>query len=76
MSGPGNQQERDALQAKALNALQPFSLAVIEVQSICLGGRIIIALLIGCDPVHLSAIESDLADVARANKFEVAAELL
>ena len=41
-----------------------------------MGGRIIIATLIDCDPAHLSAIEEELGSALASHSLDVATELL
>ncbi len=52
--------------------LEPFSLSILEVQKIALRGRLILALLIACDPAHVRAIEDDLAAFGESTGFDVA----
>ncbi|MFM8404605.1 MAG: hypothetical protein ACKOAA_01865 [Actinomycetota bacterium] len=76
ISGPGFQSELESAQGITLQSLEPFALSVKETQSICMGGRIIIATLIDCDPAHLSAIEEDLRSALAPHSLDVATELL
>lgn len=66
----------DEIRAKALGALSPFTLHVREDQSICMAGRLILAIDLDCDPVHLSAIESDLRGAIALHKCDVASEII
>jgi hypothetical protein len=76
ISGPGMQSQLDEVKAKTTIALKPFALSIRENQSICLGGRIIAATLIDCDPAHLSAIEQDLKMALHGSNLDVATELI
>ena len=40
--------------------LAPFSLEILETQRIALRGKLIVGILIGCDPAHVLAIEKDI----------------
>ncbi len=40
--------------------LTPFSLEILETQRIALRGKLIVGILIGCDPAHVLAIEEDI----------------
>jgi hypothetical protein len=76
ISGPGMQSQLDEVKATITSALKPFALSIRENQSICLGGRIIVASLIDCDPAHLSAIEQDLKLALHGSNCDVATELI
>ena len=70
------QSQLDEVKAKITIALKPFTLSIRENQNICLGGRIIVATLIDCDPAHLSAIEQDLKLALHGSNLDVASELI
>lgn len=76
LSGPGESPGLEKAREKALSTLAPFSLSVDDVQSINMGGRLILALLISCDQAHLPAIEKDLREQFASSSIDVAAELL
>jgi len=42
--------------------LAPFSLEILDNQRIALRGKLIIGILIGCDPAHVLAIEEDILE--------------
>ncbi len=52
--------------------ISPFALEIREVQKIQLRGRLILGLLIACDPAHASAIEDDLSAFSLNSGFDVA----
>ena len=52
--------------------LQPFSLEIREIQRITLRGRLILGILIACDPAHVLAIEEDLLQFNKATGIDVA----
>lgn len=76
LSGPGDLAELDEAKSVVRSTLSPFSLSIEEIQSINIGGRLIIAVLIACDDAHLQAIEKDLRDQCAALNLDVAAELI
>lgn len=76
MSGPGGPLELDKAKSVVKETLAPFSLAIEDMQSINIGGRMILALEIACDAAHLSAIETDLKESCASLNLDVAAELL
>jgi hypothetical protein len=51
-------------------------LAIDEIQSINIAGRLILAILISCDDAHLPAIEKDVREHCASVHLDVAAELL
>ena len=66
----------EEIRTNALAALSPFTLHLREDQSICIAGRLILAIDLDCDPVHLSAIESDIRSAIALHKCDVAAEII
>lgn len=76
LSGPGNHEELEKAKAIVQSALSPFSLAIDEIQSINIAGRLILAILISCDDAHLPAIEKDVREHCASLHLDVAAELL
>ena len=52
--------------------LEPFTLEIREVQKIALRGRLILGLLIACDPAHVLAIEEDINAFSLASGLDVA----
>ena len=60
------------VEASLRSVLMPFTLEIREVQKISLRGRLILGLLIACDPVHVLAIEADLAAFGADSGFDVA----
>ncbi len=55
-----------------LSVLQPFTLEIREVQKITLRGRLIIGILIACDPAHVLAIEEDINAFSLSTGMDVA----
>ena len=74
MSGAGEQSDVEEIRRKTLEALAPFTVHIRENQSICLAGRLILAIDLDCDPVHLSAIEDDVRVALSSHKCDVASE--
>lgn len=54
------------------SVLAPFTLEIREVQRIALRGRLILALLVACDPAHVLAIEEDLNSFSERSGIDVA----
>jgi phosphoserine phosphatase len=52
--------------------LEPFTLEIKEVQRIALRGRLILGLLVSCDPAHVLAIESDINAFSEGSGIDVA----
>jgi predicted amino acid-binding ACT domain protein len=52
--------------------LSPFTLEIREVQRINLRGRLIIGMLIACDPAHAGAIEEDINAFSLGSGIDVA----
>jgi len=55
--------------ATLFETLAPFSLTVVDIEQVVIRERLILTLLITCDPAHAKAIDSDL--VALATQLEV-----
>ena len=55
--------------ATLFETLAPFSLTVVDIEQVVIRERLILTLLITCDPVHAKAIDSDL--VALATQLDV-----
>ncbi len=76
ITAAGEQSDVEEIRRKTLAALAPFTLHVRENQSICLAGRLILAIDLDCDPVHVSAIEDDVRNVLSSHKCDVASEVI
>ena len=55
-----------------LAVLEPFTLKMIELQKIALRGRLILGLLIACDPAHVLAIEEDINAFSESSGIDMA----
>ena len=75
-SGPGDARQRDQVLSLIKDSLKPFTLTILDSQSIALSGRVIIGIEIGLDPAHAGAIESDLLVALKPENFDTALELL
>ncbi len=64
--------EREGLEEALLNVLTPFTLTIEEKQKIALRGRLILGILISCDPAHVLAIEADLVEFGSQQGVDVA----
>ena len=75
-SGPGDVSVREEVIALIEATLKPFTLIVLQNQSIALAGRIIVAFEIGLDLAHAKAIEKDLINSLKARNFDIALDLI
>ena len=75
-SGPGDARQRDQILALIGESLKPFTLTILDSQSIAISNRVIIGVEIGLDPAHAAAIESDIQEFLKQKNFDVALELL
>ncbi|MEI6294806.1 MAG: ACT domain-containing protein [Actinomycetes bacterium] len=64
--------DEPGVEASLRAVLEPFSLAIVDLQKIALRGRLIIGLLITCDPAHVRAIEADLLAFGESSGFDLA----
>ena len=76
ISGPGSETDVQVIRDSVNTALEPFTLHVQDTQNICMGGRIILALDIECDPAHLLAIETDVRGAVEKFRCDVASEII
>jgi len=65
-------EDKPELEQGLLAVLEPFTLTILEKQRISLRGRLIIGVLISCDPAHVLAIETDLVDFGESSGVDVA----
>lgn len=65
-------EDRPGLEDALLEVLAPFSLKIEEKQRIALRGRLILGVLITCDPAHVLAIEEDLIQFGTSHSVDVA----
>jgi hypothetical protein len=75
-SGPGDARQRDQVLSLIMESLKPFTLTILDSQSIALAGRVIVGVEIGLDSAHAGAIESDLHAALKPENFDIALELL
>ena len=75
-SGPGDALQRDHILSVITESLKPFTLTILDTQTIALSGRVIIGVEIRLDPAHAAAIESDINEALKPKNFDVALELL
>ena len=65
-------QDHTGAEESLRSVLAPFTLQIREVQKIALRGRLILALLVVCDPAHVLAIEEDLNSFSAQSGIDVA----
>jgi hypothetical protein len=75
-SGPGDASQRDQVLSIIMESLKPFTLTILDTQSIALSARVIIGVEIGLDAAHALAIESDIQEALKPKSFDVALELI
>lgn len=64
--------EQPGLEESFKAVLEPFALKVIETQRIALKGRLILGVLISCDPAHIFAIEEDINAFGESSGVDIA----
>jgi predicted amino acid-binding ACT domain protein len=65
-------EDKSGLEEGLLAVLEPFTLTILEKQKIALRGRLILGILISCDPAHVLAIEADLVSFGESSGVDVA----
>ena len=66
-------EDKPGLAHSLFEALSPFSVAVIDVDQIIIGDRLILTLQISLNPAHQSAIDADLNSLATTLEVDIAA---
>ncbi len=64
--------EEPGIEEDLRKVLEPFSLIIEDIQRIALRDRLILGVLISCDPAHLRAIEADLTEFGERNGLDIA----
>lgn len=65
-------QDRPGIMADLMTTLSEFSVKIIDVQQICIRGRLILAVLISLDQAHAEAIAIDLDDLQKKSGLDIA----
>jgi phosphoserine phosphatase len=64
--------DKPGITATLFETLAPFSLTVLDIEQVVIRERLILTLLIACNPAHSEAIDADLEDLARALDVDIA----
>ena len=65
-------QDRPGIMADLMTTLSEFSVKIIDVQQICIRGRLILAVLISLDQAHAEAIAIDLDHLQKKSGLDIA----
>ncbi|MDA2965278.1 MAG: phosphoserine phosphatase SerB [Actinomycetota bacterium] len=65
-------QDRPGIMADLMTTLSEFSVKIIDVQQICIRGRLILAVLISLDQAHAEAVAIDLDLLQKRNGLDIA----
>ena len=65
-------QDRPGIMADLMTTLSEFSVKIIDVQQICIRGRLILAVLISLDQAHAEAIAIDLDHLQKKSRLDIA----
>jgi len=64
--------DKPGITATLFEMLAPFSLTVIDIEQVVIRERLILTLLIACDPAHSEAIDTDLIDLSKNLDVDIA----
>ncbi|MCX6437760.1 MAG: phosphoserine phosphatase SerB [Actinobacteria bacterium] len=64
--------DKPGITATLFETLAPFSLIVLDIEQVVIRERLILTLLIACNPAHSEAIDTDLEDLAKTLDFDIA----
>ena len=64
--------DRPGISAALFESLAPFAISIIDVEQLIISNRLILTVLIGLNPSHQKAIESDLELCATQNDVDIA----
>lgn len=64
--------DRPGISAALFESLAPFAISIIDVEQLIISNRLILTVLIGLNPSHQKAIESDLELCATENDVDIA----
>lgn len=64
--------DKPGITATLFEALAPFSLTVLDIEQVVIRERLILTLLIACDPAHSKAIDNDLEKLAKTLDVDIA----
>ncbi len=64
--------DKPGITATLFETLAPFSLTVLDIEQVVIRERLILTLLIACNPAHSEAIDTDLEDLAKTLDVDIA----
>jgi phosphoserine phosphatase len=64
--------DKPGITATLFETLAPFSLTVLDIEQVVIRGRLILTLLIACNPAHSEAIDTDLEELAKTLDVDIA----
>ncbi len=64
--------DKPGITATLFETLAPFSLTVIDIEQVVIRERLILTLLIACDPAHSEAIDTDLEELSKTLDVDIA----
>jgi len=67
-------QDRPGIMADLMTTLSEFSIRIIDVQQICIRGRLILTVLISIDQTHAEAIANDLDHLQKTSGLDIAVD--
>jgi len=64
--------DKPGITATLFETLAPFSLTVLDIEQVVIRERLILTLLIACNPAHSEAIDSDLKELSKTLDVDIA----
>jgi len=64
--------DKPGITATLFETLAPFSLTVLDIEQVVIRERLILTLLIACNPAHSEAIDADLEELAKTLDVDIA----
>jgi len=64
--------DKPGITATLFETLAPFSLTVLDIEQVVIRERLILTLLIACNPAHSEAIDTDLEELAKTLNVDIA----
>ena len=64
--------DKPGITATLFETLAPFSLTVIDIEQVVIRERLILTLLIACNPAHTEAIDTDLEELSKTLDVDIA----
>jgi phosphoserine phosphatase len=64
--------DKPGITATLFETLAPFSLTVLDIEQVVIRERLILTLLIACNPAHSEAIDSDLEELSKTLDVDIA----